>query len=105
MYFSSHARMLLECPGKCVSLVVNHPVGGPVGSACGLGGPMRSQLLGEHALLIECTSTEKVRATYALLRSRAAELGAVEVVPAARSVLIDGLVDVAAARRVLETWE
>ena len=52
---------------------------------------MRAQLVGEHAVLVTCADSAEVRAVYADLRS--AGLGAVEVVPAARTVLLDGLAD------------
>lgn len=62
---------------------------------------MRSLPVGQHALLVECTDAEDVAATYVALRARAAELGAQEVVPAATTVLLDGLADPAAAALVL----
>ena len=55
---------------------------------------MRTRQVGEHGLLVECADPAEVAATYAFLRARAAELGALEVVPAARTVLLDGLEDV-----------
>jgi KipI family sensor histidine kinase inhibitor len=58
---------------------------------------VRVRRVGEHGVLVECEDPADVAATYARLRDRAAELGAVEVVPAARTVLLDGLRDVAAA--------
>ncbi|RNL79647.1 5-oxoprolinase subunit B family protein [Nocardioides marmorisolisilvae] len=58
---------------------------------------MRARPVGEHAVLVECDDAADVRATYAEIRLRASDLGAVEVVPAARTVLLDGLVDVSAA--------
>ncbi len=59
---------------------------------------MRVRRVGEHGLLVECEGPAQVAASYAWLRSRAAELGAEEVVPAARTVLLDGLPDVATVR-------
>ena len=59
---------------------------------------MRSLRYGEHALLVEVGSVAEAAALYAAARS--ADLGAVDVIPAARTVLFDGVPDVAA----LETW-
>jgi KipI family sensor histidine kinase inhibitor len=53
---------------------------------------------------VECADALEVAATYEALRSRRAELGAVEVVPAARTVLLDGLEDVAAVHQLLVDW-
>jgi len=61
--------------------------------------------VGEHALLVECADPAAVAATYRMLRERAAELGAEEVVPAARTVLLDGLADPAAVADRLAGWE
>lgn len=58
---------------------------------------MRARRVGEHSLLVECAGAGEVAATYAVLSSRADELGATDVVPAARTVLIDGVSDVHAA--------
>jgi KipI family sensor histidine kinase inhibitor len=49
--------------------------------------------VGQHALLVQCAEADDVVATYRTLREHAAELGATEVVPAARTVLLDGLSD------------
>jgi len=62
---------------------------------------VRARLAGEHGLLVECADAAEVAATYAHLRARAAELGAVEVVPAARTVLLGGLSDPASTRDLL----
>lgn len=56
---------------------------------------MQARRVGEHGVLVECGSAAEVAATYLQLRPRAAELGALDVVPAARTVLLDGLHDVA----------
>lgn len=64
---------------------------------------MEALRVGQHALLIECADSDAVTATYELLRDHASALGAVEVVPAARTVLLDGLVDPEAARALLAT--
>ena len=60
-------------------------------------GPMRTRRVGEHGLLVECADATEVAATYAALRSRPADLGAVDLVPAARTVLVDGLADLTGA--------
>ena len=58
---------------------------------------MRARRVGEHAVLVECDDAASVTATYDELRDRAPALGAVDVVPAARAVLLDGLPDARAA--------
>jgi KipI family sensor histidine kinase inhibitor len=62
---------------------------------------MRTRRVGEHGLLVECTDTGDVAATYRALLAHADDLGAVEIVPAARTVLLDGLDDVTATERLL----
>lgn len=62
---------------------------------------MHARRVGQHALLVECADLEEVSATHTTLRARAAELGATEIVPAARTVLLDGLRDRDAAEAVL----
>src|SRR5689334_15985197 len=59
---------------------------------------VRTRRVGERGLLVECGDEGQVAAAYSVLRARAGELGALEVVPAARTVLLDGLPDVEAAR-------
>ncbi|MCX6395349.1 MAG: carboxyltransferase domain-containing protein [Propionibacteriales bacterium] len=66
---------------------------------------METRAVGQHALLVECADDAEVRATYALLRDRGALLGAHEIVPAARTVLVDGLEDPGAAAELMATWE
>ncbi|MFF9377616.1 allophanate hydrolase subunit 1 [Streptomyces griseoluteus] len=63
---------------------------------------MRALPVGAHALLVEVASAEQARALHAeLLRRRAAgSLSAREIVPAARTVLLDGVDD--PARRAAE---
>jgi KipI family sensor histidine kinase inhibitor len=61
--------------------------------------------VGEHALLVECADTAAVASTYRLLTERAAELGAADVVPAARTVLLDGLADPIAIAGLIAAWE
>jgi KipI family sensor histidine kinase inhibitor len=54
---------------------------------------MHARRVGQHGLLVECADLDEVAATYAELQSRSDELGADEIVPAARTVLLDGLPD------------
>ena len=62
---------------------------------------MHARRIGQHALLVECADLAEVTATYATLRGRAQELAAADIVPAARTVLLDGLVDVDAAAELV----
>lgn len=73
----------------------------PVGN----NGRMQALRVGERALLVECTDAQAVAAAYRLLRERAAELGAEEIVPAARTVLLDGLADPEATAVRIAGWE
>src|SRR3954469_13500306 len=57
---------------------------------------VRTRRVGEQALLVECADESEVAAAYADLRARLDRSAAVDVVPAARTVLLDGLDDVAA---------
>jgi KipI family sensor histidine kinase inhibitor len=61
--------------------------------------------VGERGLLVLCDDAEAVRLTYAELRARAVEIGAAEVVPAARTVLLDGLTDPEGTLERLASWE
>jgi KipI family sensor histidine kinase inhibitor len=63
---------------------------------------MRALPVGQHGLLVECADLREVEATYAELRAHAAEIGATDIVPAARTVLLDGLRDVDAAADLVE---
>lgn len=65
---------------------------------------MRTRRVGQHALLVECADAAEVAATYAELLRRSPETGAAEVVPAARTVLLDGLRDAAALSGTLASW-
>ncbi len=67
---------------------------------------MRSRLLGDRALLLECGDTDGVRAAHAeaLRRRDEGHLTCVEVVPGATTLLLDGLVDLAAVRDGLDDW-
>lgn len=58
--------------------------------------------VGERALLVECADLAEVTATYAALRDRQAELAVTDLVPAARSVLLDGVADVESIVALLE---
>ncbi|MEV1008724.1 5-oxoprolinase subunit PxpB [Streptomyces sp. NPDC049881] len=63
---------------------------------------------GDRALLVELPTGERTRALHAeLLRRRAAGTlpPVAEIVPAARTVLLDGLTDPAALARALPTWD
>ncbi|MFD9128916.1 5-oxoprolinase subunit PxpB [Kitasatospora sp. NPDC059571] len=61
--------------------------------------------VGEDALLVEVATAEEVASLYALLTERRAGLPAVtEIVPAARTVLLDGVADRAALARELAGW-
>jgi KipI family sensor histidine kinase inhibitor len=62
---------------------------------------MRARRVGQHGLLVECAGLAEVAATYTALTARAADLRATEVVPAARTVLLDGLADVDAAAELI----
>ncbi|MER7708737.1 5-oxoprolinase subunit PxpB [Kitasatospora sp. NPDC097605] len=67
-------------------------------------GPAAVHPVGEHALLVELADPAEVTALYGWLRERqaAGELPAVEeIVPAAGTVLLDGVADVAALTREL----
>ena len=73
----------------------------PVGGLVGEEPQVRARRVGEHGLLLECADDAEVAATYAAMRARAADLGAVDVVPAALTVLLDGLRDVEAVQELL----
>lgn len=69
---------------------------------------MRPLPVGEHGLLIELDSAEQVEALHAELLRRAADgtlppVG--EMVPAARTVLLDGLADPRGLAAALATWD
>lgn len=63
---------------------------------------MQARIVGEHAVLIECADAEEVAAVHAQARARMNE--ADDVVPAARTVLIDGVADPAALARDVASW-
>jgi len=62
--------------------------------------------VGRSAVLLEVDDSPAVYAWHAELRRRraAGELAAVEIVPGARTVLVDGVPDAAALIRALRTW-
>src|SRR4051794_25798218 len=62
---------------------------------------VRTRRVGEQALLVECADESEVAAAYADLRARLDRSAAVDVVPAARTVLLDGLDDVAATEALV----
>jgi KipI family sensor histidine kinase inhibitor len=62
---------------------------------------MHARRIGQHALLVECADLAEVSATYAALKDRTQELAATDLVPAARTVLVDGLADVDAAAELI----
>lgn len=64
---------------------------------------MRVRRVGARALLIECRDDEHVEAWRARLWSSRDEVGFTDLVPGARTVLIDG-VDPAATSELLSTW-
>jgi len=66
---------------------------------------MRARRVGQHGLLVECADVSEVEAAYAVLRERADRLGATDIVPAARTVLLDGLVDVDAVAELVADLE
>ncbi|WP_025620445.1 5-oxoprolinase subunit B family protein [Salinispora cortesiana] len=67
---------------------------------------MRIRPVGAHALLLDCSDADQVEAWRAELWRRREEghLDAVEIIPAARTVLLDGLADPAHTAALLGTW-
>lgn len=61
--------------------------------------------VGERALLIECPDPAAVAATYRWLRDRAAEITFQDIVPGARTVLLDGVQDYTAVAALLADAE
>ncbi|MCY0921816.1 MULTISPECIES: 5-oxoprolinase subunit B family protein [unclassified Streptomyces] len=67
---------------------------------------MRALAVGGRALLLEADSAEEVAALHAELLRRRAELGGVrEIVPAARTVLLDGVAEPAALAARIAGWQ
>ncbi|WP_018254845.1 5-oxoprolinase subunit B family protein [Salinispora mooreana] len=67
---------------------------------------MRIRPVGAHALLLDCSDADQVEAWRAELwrRRKEGHLDAVEIIPAARTVLLDGLTDAAHTAALLGTW-
>jgi KipI family sensor histidine kinase inhibitor len=67
---------------------------------------MRMRPVGRNALLLDCDDPEQVEAWRAELcrRRQAGELIAVDIVPAARTVLLDGVPDPARAAALIAGW-
>ena len=67
---------------------------------------MRIRPVGVTALLLECADSGEVEAWRAELwrRRDAGELAAVDIVPAARTILLDGLADAIVTARALAGW-
>lgn len=67
---------------------------------------MRVRRVGEHGLLLDCVDAGQVETWRAELwqRRAAGELDAVEIVPAARTVLLDGVPDPGAAAESIARW-
>lgn len=63
---------------------------------------MHARRVGHDALLVECADVVEVAATYAALVARADEVRATDIVPAARTVLLDGLADVSRVAGIVE---
>ncbi|MEU7068222.1 allophanate hydrolase subunit 1 [Streptomyces sp. NPDC046161] len=67
---------------------------------------MRPLVVGTGALLLETDSAEEVAALHAVLLRRRGELGGVrDIVPAARTVLLDGVADPAGLGARIARWE
>lgn len=66
---------------------------------------MRARRVGEHGLLVECADSAEVAASYAAIVARARELAASDIVPAARTVLLEGLGDRDAAAELVAALE
>ncbi len=65
---------------------------------------MQVRVVGDHAVLVECAGHDEVAAAYSLLIERRADLDAIDIVPAARTVLLDGLRDARATGDLLRGW-
>lgn len=67
---------------------------------------MRIRPVGKHALLLDCDDPDQVQAWRAELwqRREAGELTAVEIVPAAATVLLDGVPDPTATAALIAGW-
>ncbi|SCL16357.1 sensor histidine kinase inhibitor, KipI family [Micromonospora rhizosphaerae] len=69
-------------------------------------GGMRIRPVGAHALLLDCDDPDQVQGWRAELwrRRESGELSAVEIVPAARTVLLDGVPDPASTAALIAGW-
>ncbi|WP_028566482.1 5-oxoprolinase subunit B family protein [Salinispora tropica] len=67
---------------------------------------MRIRPVGAHALLLDCSDADQVEAWRAELwrRREEGDLDAVEIIPAAGTVLLDGLADPAHTTALLSAW-
>ncbi|MET0840188.1 MAG: allophanate hydrolase subunit 1 [Marmoricola sp.] len=67
---------------------------------------MRVRWFGDRALLLECGDPARVRAAYAeaLRRRESGELSCTDIVPAARTLLLDGLDDPTGVSADVEDW-
>jgi len=67
---------------------------------------MRARPFGNEALLLECGGADQVRAAYAEARRRqeSGQLSCTDIVPAATTVLLDGLRDPRSVLEGLEHW-
>lgn len=67
---------------------------------------MRARSFGPRAVLLECEGAAEVRAAYAEARRRreAGELSCTDIVPAATTVLLDGLADPRSVTATLDVW-
>ena len=67
---------------------------------------MRARICGDQALLLECGGPDAVRAAYVEARRRqeAGELSCTDIVPAAATLLLDGLRDPRSVLEGLEDW-
>lgn len=65
---------------------------------------MRTYPVGPRALLLECADSAEVAAWHAELTRRATSLRATELVPAARTILLDGVGDPSALADRLAGW-
>jgi KipI family sensor histidine kinase inhibitor len=70
-------------------------------------GSVRGRALGDRAVLLECEDPDQVRGVYAAAcrRRDAGELSCLDVVPAAETVLLDGLADPGEVLATLADWE
>lgn len=65
---------------------------------------MRARAVGEAAVLIDCADLTEMRAVHAEALRRSPGLNVQEIVPAARSVLLDGVSDVTGLIADVATW-